>query len=1036
MRRPNFQRVAATVVSGLLALLSLTPQAAAQYFGRNKVQYQPFEFKIMKTRHFDVYFYLQDEEAVKQAAVMAERWYERLARIFNHQLKGRQPLILYSSGPQFQQTTVISGELGEGTGGVTESFKRRIVLPYGATLGETDHVIGHELIHAFQFDIMAQGHSDNARGGSESALRIPLWFIEGMAEYLSIGPVDPTTTMWMREATRLKKLPAIDKMDNAYKYFPYRYGHAFWAYVTGRWGDEIIGKMMKTVGRAGSYEAVLESLTGVKLKQLSADWHKAMEEAYLPLVEKTKSPGDYGKVLIKGTEQNRYNISPVISPDGKKSVFFSSRDLFSIDLFLADASTGRIQRKLISTAVDPHFESLQFIRSAGSWDGKGERFVFGAVSKGRPLLTIVNIAKDKVEREIGFNELDEILNPSWSPDGRWVAFSALAGGVSDIFVYDLQQNVLKQLTRDSYSDLHPAWSPDGKRLAFVTDRFTTNLQWMDIGQYELALLDPETGRTEKLLAFPGGKNVSPQWSPDGRSIYFLSDQNGKTDLYRLELGSGRIFQVTNLYGGISGITELSPAMSVAQASGRILYSAYDEGNHSIYAIDEPETLQGQAFLAQFPGLNLGVLPPRKAPEGALLGLLKNPLFGLPKDTNFPVAPYKPKLTLDYVAPPAVAVGVDRYGTYGGGGIAAFWSDMLGYHTVVTGASTGNRLIDSSALVAYMNTRHRTNWGAVVQRVPYIIGGYYNVYLDPTGRVAGEPAYIEQEELIRQINYEAAAFAYYPFNQVRRAELSGGARYIQFNDTLYTRAYSYYSEMLIMNEKTSIPVAKGLALGYLTGSLVYDSGIFGATSPILGQSYLVQVQPTFGSINYAGVLADFRKYIMPVRPFTLAFRALHYGRYGKGGEDERLWPLYLGYWDLVRGYESFTFEGYRESGGFDISRLYGSKMLMANFELRFPLLRVLGLGKGFYGAFPIEFYGFYDIGIAWWDKYDAENYYQLTTDDPRPWFVSGGARKPISSIGAGLRTNLFGFLILGVHYVYPFDRPERGWHFQFSLSPGF
>jgi outer membrane protein assembly factor BamA len=242
-------------------------------------------------------------------------------------------------------------------------------------------------------------------------------------------------------------------------------------------------------------------------------------------------------------------------------------------------------------------------------------------------------------------------------------------------------------------------------------------------------------------------------------------------------------------------------------------------------------------------------------------------------------------------------------------------------------------------------------------------------------------------------------------------------------------------MLILDDKTSLDVPKGLALGYVTGSLVYDSGIFGATSPILGQSYILQVQPNFGSINYGALMADFRKYIMPVRPFTLAFRALHYGRYGKGGEDGRLWPLYLGYWDLVRGYESFTQEEYASGGDFNMDRLYGSKMLLANFELRFPLLRVLGLGKGFYGAWPIEFYGFYDIGLAWWDNYNENNYYLSTPDDPRPSFL-GGSRKPISSVGAGLRTNVFGFLIIGVHYVYPIDRPQRGWHFQLSISPGF
>jgi len=62
------------------------------------------------------------------ASRLAERWYARLSSLLSHQLRGRQPLILYASGPHFRQTNAIEGELGEGTGGVTEAAKRRIVL--------------------------------------------------------------------------------------------------------------------------------------------------------------------------------------------------------------------------------------------------------------------------------------------------------------------------------------------------------------------------------------------------------------------------------------------------------------------------------------------------------------------------------------------------------------------------------------------------------------------------------------------------------------------------------------------------------------------------------------------------------------------------------------------------------------------------------------------------------------------------------------------------------------------------------------------
>jgi len=1030
-------------LAGFVAGLG-APGLRAQFYGRNKVQYQRFDFQIMKTRHFDVYFYLQDQQTVKLACLMAERWYSRLSRMFNHELKGRQPLILYGSSPEFQQTTVIPDIMGEGTGGVTESFKRRIVLPYGASLTETDHVIGHELVHAFQYDIMAQGHSDQARG-NDIGLRIPLWFIEGMAEYLSIGPVDPNTSMWMRDAVRRKELPQLSKLDNSYKYFPYRWGQAVWAYITGRWGDEVIGKMMKSVGRAGDYEIILESSLGLKLKQLSADWHKSMQEAYNPLVEKTQGSDKYGKTLFKGIEKNPYNIAPSISPDGQQLVFLSTRDMFSIDLFLADAEKGTIRRKIISTAVDPHFESIQFIKSAGSWDAQGVRFVFGGVAKGRPVLTILDMKRDKTLREIPFKELAEILSPAWSPDGRYITFSGLAGGVSDLFIYDLQDNVLKQMTRDVFADLQPVWSPDGKTIAFVTERFSTNLEWVDVGNYELALLDVESGQIRKLLGFPNGKNINPQWTADSRSLYFLSDQNGKSDIYRIEVESGRIFQVTNLYTGISGITELSPSISVAQGTGRLVYSGYLDGYYTVYSIDDKAALEGQTFLAQFER-NPALLAGRKEPEGALLGLLKNPLFGLPKDSNFTVADYKPKLTLDYVSPPSIAVGVDRYGTYGAGGISAFWSDMLGQKTVITTAYTGSRIVDTSGAVAYLNNKGRFNWGGAAQRIVYP----YPYYYITQGEFGGQPAIFEVEDVVRLINYDVSLFGAYPFSQVSRLQLNGGYRIQDYNRTLYTRIYDAYTGALISYEKVNDPnMPSALSYAYMSAGYYYDTGIFGATSPILGQNFGIGVSPAIGNLSFVTASADFRKYLMPIRPFTLAFRALHLGRYGKDSEDERFYPLYIAYWDLVRGYESISNEEWTEyqanpDSAFDFGRLYGSKMLVANIELRFPLLGIFGIGKGFYGAWPLEFYGFFDWGLAYaqnpgyyWGGYvmDSEGNQVPAPEKVRPWFA-GGERRPIQSYGIGIRTNLFGYLVLGLNYVYPMDRPVRGWHLQLSISPGF
>ena len=1008
-------RLAAVLLTGVFGLFFLTTDLEAQYFGRNKVQYERFDFKILKTKHFDVYYYPEFGDIANDAARMAERWYARLSRILNHELKGRQPLILYSSSPHFQQTTAIPGVIGEGTGGVTEAFKRRIILPVGTSLSETDHVIGHELVHAFQYDITSQG-----RGGgmaNPGALRLPLWFIEGMAEYLSIGSVDPHTSMWMRDATTRKQIPPLKKLDNPYKYFPYRYGQALLAYITGRWGDETISRLIKGVGRVGDLEGVMTKVLGVSYEALSKEWLEAYQKAYEPLVAQTKLPETTGKTLLQGTEMNPYNVSPTLSPDGKNIIFLSTRDLFSIDLYLADAGMGKIKKKITETAVDPEFDSLQFIHSSGAWDARGKRFVFGAISEGKPILTFFDVDREKIVDEIEFPGLGEIFTPTWSSDERSIVFTALAGGKTDLYLYDLGSKSLKQLTDDPFAELQPAWSPDGKSVAFVTDRFGTDLSLLKYGDYELALIDPASGKIERVHGFAGAKCINPQWSPDSKSLYFISDVSGKPDIYRIELDTNKVFQLTNLYTGVSGIVELSPALSVAQGTGRLIYCAYDKGQYSIFALDDPETLRGSPELARFEGKLLSVLPPREQPGGALLGLLRNPLFGLPEQTEFPSSEYKPKLGLDYISPPQVGIGVDRFGTYTGGGVALFWTDMLGYHSLGTLVQTSNRLKDLTGILSYQNSQRRLNWGGAIGRIPYVTG-YSTLEPDP---VYG--GWVERDYLYWQINYELSGSLFYPFNQVRRLEVRSGFQYIDFDQEIVTY-YLTYDGQQIGREIEKQPAPESLKFFYTSLALVYDSALWGATGPILGQSYLLEFTPSFGSIQYNTMLADYRRYFMPAKPFTLAFRVLHYGRYGKDADDSRLWPLYIGYDSLVRGYDYYSFNNEELIGenAFDFNRLFGSKVFVANAELRFPLFRVLGLGKGYYGILPIDMVLFYDWGVTW-------------TGETNPTFFNGG-QKPVSSAGIGLRFNVFGYLILGVNAVKPFDRPHKDWVFQFSFFPGF
>lgn len=1006
----------------LAILIGLTvlgvPNLQAQYFGQNKVHYNDFHFKILKTDHFDIYYYPEESQSAELAARMAERWYARYAKLLNHDLSSRQPLILYDSHPAFEQTNAISGQLGEGTGGVTESIKRRIVLPVGASLAETDHVIGHELVHAFQYDIggLGRGASNELSSSIENS---PLWFIEGMAEFLSIGPEDPNTAMWIRDASQ-NKLPNLKEMDDP-KYFPYRYGQALWAYISGRWGDESVKQLLRGVTKSRDFGDVIRKTLHVGADTLSQDWHAAIHSMYDSVLTRAQKPTDFGPVLVKGVERSDdLNVAPALSPDGKYMAFMSSKSLFAIDVFLADAETGEVQRSIVKNELDPHFESLQFIYSAGAWNPGSNLFVFSAINKSKPILSILDIYKNKIQREIKFKDLSEIFNPTWSPDGRFIAFSALKGGFSDLFIYDLAADSLRRVTNDVFADLQPCWSPDGKRIAFVTDRFSTNPDDLKTGNYHLALLEVASKAIKPIPDFETGKNLNPQWSPDSQSLYFVSDHTGISNIYRLDLATNAIFQLTNLFTGVTGITPISPAISVSGQTGRIVYSVYENGVYSIYSLT-PQTQQGGELLTSTDGKDdddhgdPALLPPSQRKSGDLTALLQDTDFGLPTKDTFTTSKYHPKLSLNYIGQPYLGAGVDRFGAFLEGGASLAWSDLLGNRNLVTILQTTNNFKDFAGLVGYENTGNRWYWGFSAQQVPYFTGGYNTGY----ATVNGEPAYFEEQIIQRQIDRSVSGLLAYPLSRVKRFEFSISYQHISYSQTLETLAISQNTGATLINDKQDLQAPGSLHFAQPSAAFVYDNSYYGAASPILGQRYRLEVTPNVGSFFFTNLLLDYRRYFMPIRPYTLAFRVLHFGRFGSGAENENLSPLYIGYPGLVRGYDFNSFAA-NESV---VNQLSGSKILVGNFELRMPLYNLLTLGHGFfYGGVPLEFAGFFDTGVAW-------------QNSDKAWFL-GGNRHLVSSVGLALRTSLGGYLALELDYTHPYDRPNKGWIWQFNITSGF
>ena len=265
---------------------------------------------------------------------------------------------------------------------------------------------------------------------------------------------------------------------------------------------------------------------------------------------------------------------------------------------------------------------------------------------------------------------------------------------------------------------------------------------------------------------------------------------------------------------------------------------------------------------------------------------------------------------------------------------------------------------------------------------------------------------------------------YPLSRVQRFELSAGYRNIDFSGEIETLTYS--SDGFLIDDTTGPSADEAVpSISLFTGSAaaVYDNSIFGGTSPVAGQRYRLEVAPLFGDLQFTTVLGDYRRYVRLAGPLGLAGRLVHIGRYGRDSESERIAPLFVGYPWLVRGYdaESFRPEECQTGDCQEFSRLFGSRIGVANVELRLPLLGAIGLVRS-PGIPPVEAAGFYDAGVAW-----------TNTEDAR---FLGGPRVPVSSFGTTLRVNLLGFAVAEIAYVHPNDRPLKGWYWQFNLQPGF
>ena len=1081
----------------ILAAALASPAGAQQYFGQNQVQFDKFRWKVIETPHFTIHFYPEERDGVMDAARMAERSYARLSRMLKHEFREKKPLILYRSRGDFGQNNV-TGDLGEGVGGVTEALRHRILLPFTGDYKSFEHVLAHELVHAFQYDIFARGRAGN---GLQTLAQVnpPLWFAEGMAEYLSIGPNHILTQSWVRDAALNGSLPTIKQMtERPDLYFPYRYGEALWEYVGARWGDDVIGEIMNSAPNVGIDRAFKREI-GLSLDELSDEWRDAMQVKHLPQVANLDRARKFSEPLLSQRKTGGFSelfIAPSLSNDGKLITFISQgsflRGEVFPDLWLGDAETGKRIKRLVQTTTSPDFEELRLLYSQSAFSPDGKLLAFSAQREGRDILYVMDVERRKTVKRFDVG-LEWVTSPSWSPDGKQIVVSGTNSGLTDLFVIDFETAALRRLTNDKNGDLQPAWSPDGQQIAFVTERGEgTDFDMLRLGNWRVATYDFRSGTIE-VVPGQGGHSLNPQWAPDGKSIAYISDRTGIANLFLFDIASKEHYQLTNVIGSVSGITEYSPAITWARQADKLAFTYFEDGDYTVWMTNNPRRLRGEPYRDR-PTVVAGAQAPNVTPTGqpivsrpgeaqradvlrsaittagrdsgassvndprrssvyrastgirasadipgqaertgtaplSVAQLLDSVNLALPDTTTFREYDYKVGYRPESIYRPSIGYAQDNYGRglYGGAGVIL--ADLLGNNQLVLAGQVNGRLSEAFLLGAYTNLGNRLQYTVGVAQSPYFfIQGYG---LTPYGD--GSSNFVETYEVARYIVREAFAIGMRPSNRFNRMEVGVSANNVARSIALYSRGVdglTGYGTQWFVDSIVNYP-----GLNYIAPYAAYvsDNSLFGYTGPIAGRRYRLQVQPVIGGLRWTEFSADYRRYVPVLFNFlTVAWRTQ--GSIGIG-RDEMVFPKYLGRADYVRGYDREQYAAqfcggiFSDQSSCNVTELLGSRFLLGNVELRFPLVRRFDLGVIPISLPPVDGLFFFDAGIAWEKGQSISLSRPVNYDQDLQRYL-------LRSYGMGIRMNLFGYALLRADYAIPLDRGARRGYWVLTLGPSF
>jgi Tol biopolymer transport system component len=383
------------------------------------------------------------------------------------------------------------------------------------------------------------------------------------------------------------------------RFFPYRYGFALWQYVGRRWGDQAVGDIMNLVPSLG-VERAFRRVLGRSLEELGDEWREDAAAAPPPRGGAPGAPARFAQPLLTqrrtGGAADVYT-APSLSPDGRYVAFISYGSYLKGEVFpalyLADARTGRRIRRLVKSATDPNAEELRQLYSQSSFSPDGSTLAYTAQRRGKDVLYLLDVSRRDARPVLVDLPVEQVVSPTWSPDGRQLAFSGSVGGLTDLYVVGRDGAKLRRLTTTATATCSRRGAPTA---APSRSRATAAATWPCSARHR-GRSRCTISRAGAITELPGqaGHNVNPQWSPDGRALAYVSDRTGVANLFLYDLGTRAHHQITNVLGAVNGFTEYSPAISWARSADVLAFTYYERGTNNVWLVRNPRALRRLPF---------------------------------------------------------------------------------------------------------------------------------------------------------------------------------------------------------------------------------------------------------------------------------------------------------------------------------------------------------------------------------------------------------------------------------------------------------